>query len=77
MGQKFCQNHSARHRFQDKCVFAFCAEIQDSRPKKLRENDFWEKSPVDCGDTLWVKHFVEIALSRTISEILRIFHFQR
>ena len=27
------------------------------------------KSPVYSADTLWVKNFVEIALSRTVSEI--------
>ena len=36
---------------------------------KKRENEFWEKSPLNSADTLRVKNFVEIALSRTISEI--------
>ena len=36
---------------------------------KWRENDFWEKSPVDSPDTLRVKNFVKIALSRSIIEI--------
>ena len=31
--------------------------------------DFWEKSPVDSADTLGVKHFIEITLSRTVIEI--------
>ena len=31
------------------------------------ENDFWEKSPVESPNTLWVKNFVEIALSRSVS----------
>ena len=42
---------------------------------KWRENDFWEKLPVhslDCGAKI-----VQIALSCTDSEILKIFHFQR
>ena len=54
--------------------FAFYAEIQDSR-QKWRESDFWEKSLIDSGYT--VKTFVEITLSRTVSEILKLFHFQR
>ena len=33
------------------------------------QNDFWEKLPVGTADTLWVKNFIKIALSRTISEI--------
>ena len=67
-GQKFCRNRSISLRFRDKCVFAFKAEIQDGR-QKWRENDFWEKLPVDSADTLWVKNSVEIALSCSISEI--------
>ena len=37
--------------------------------KSLWENDFCEKSPVDSADNLRVKNFVEIALSRSVSEI--------
>ena len=33
VGQKFCQNRSISHRYQDKCVFVFYAEIQDGRQK--------------------------------------------
>ena len=29
VGPKFCRNHSISHRFQDKCIFVFYAEIQD------------------------------------------------
>ena len=50
--------------------FVFNAEIQDGR-QEWKENDFWEKSAVDSAATLWVKNFVEIALSRSISEISR------
>ena len=46
----------------------FYAEIQDGR-QKWREKDFCEKSPVDFGDTLWVKNFVEISVSCSVSEI--------
>ena len=45
-------------------IFVFYAKIQDSW-----ENDFWEKSPVDSADTLRVKNFVEITLSRSVSKI--------
>ena len=68
MGQKFCRNHSISLRFRDKLVFVFKAEIQDGR-QKCWKNDFCEKSPVDSANTLWVKNFVEIALSRSVSEI--------
>ena len=30
---------------------------------------FCEKSPVESADTLWVKNFVVITLSRSVSEI--------
>ena len=59
--------------FVDECAiffFAFYTEIQDGCQKWL-ENDkttFWEKSPVDCQDTLWVETFVKIALSSTVIE---------
>ena len=67
-GKKFQQNHSISHRFQDKCVYVFYVEIQDGC-QKWRENDFWKKSPVNSGDTLVIKNFNEIALSRIVSEI--------
>ena len=44
--------------------FAFYAKNQDSW-----ESDFWGKSPVDSADTLRVKNFVKITLSRYVSEI--------
>ena len=43
--------------------------------QKWRQNNFGEKSPVDSIDTLWVKNFVEIALSHTVSEINAFWHF--
>ena len=46
------------HRFQDKCIVAFYAEIQDGR-KKWQKIDFREKSPVESADTLRVKNFCE------------------
>ena len=36
---------------------------------------FCEIMPVDSVDTLWVKNFVEIALSRSVSEINMLLHF--
>ena len=54
--------------FRDQHSFAFYAEIQDGH-QRWRENDFWKKSPVDSADTLHLKNFVEIALSRSVSEI--------
>ena len=68
VGQKFRQNRSISLSFRVKRVFAFNAEIQDGR-QKWRKNDVCEKSPVDSADTLQVRNFVEIALSRSISEI--------
>ena len=53
------------HRFQDKCTFAFYAEVQDGR----QNGNFGEKLPVDSTDILCVKNFVETAISRTVSEI--------
>ena len=67
-GKKFRPNHCISHRFPDKCVFTFYAEIQDAS-KNGTKNDFWEKSPVDSADTLGFKTFNEIVLSRTVSEI--------
>ena len=63
-GQKFRQNPS----ISDKCAFARYEEIQDGR-QKWRESNFCEKSPVAYADTLRVKNFVEISLSRTVSKI--------
>ena len=55
--------------------FCILHKIQDGH-QKWRESDFGEKLPVHSIDTLWVKNFVEIPLSRTVSEILQIFNFQ-
>ena len=56
--------------------FAFHAEIQDSR-QKWRENNLCEKLPADSENTLRIKNFVEIALSRSVSEINAFLRFQR
>ena len=44
----------------------FNTEIQDGY-QEWRENDFCKKSPVDSADIVWVKNFIEIALSRVFS----------
>ena len=75
-GYKFHQNRSISNRFQDKCVFAFYAEIQDGR-QKWQESDFFEKSPVDSADTLQVRNFVETALSHTVSKINALLRFMQ
>ena len=68
VGQKFCRNRSISLRFRDKHALAFYTEIQDGR-QKWQENNFLEKSSVNSANTLWVKNFVEIALSRSVCEI--------
>ena len=66
--------------FLPKCkVFVyeyFMTEIQDDC-QKWQENNFWEKSPIDSTNTLKVKHFVEITLSHTVSEINVFLHFMQ
>ena len=76
MDQKFCRNRSILLCFRDKRVFAFTADIQDGC-QKWRENNFGEKLPVDSADTLWVKNFVEITLSCSVSEINAFLHFMQ
>ena len=67
-GKNTHQNCSGSHSFQDKCNFAFHAEIQNDC-QNCQENVFWEKPPGDSADTLTVKNVAEIALSHTVSEI--------
>ena len=57
-----------KSRSQDKCVFAFYAEIQHGC-QKWRESDFCEKPPVDSAHNLQIRNFVEITLSRTVCQI--------
>ena len=40
------------HRFQDKCVFAFYADIQYGR-QKWWENKFWQKEADNSTHDLW------------------------
>ena len=75
LGQKFCRNRSISLCFRDKLIFAVKVEIQDGH-QKWQENDVCKKYPVDSANTLWVKNFVEIALSHSASEINAFLHFQ-
>ena len=43
--------------------------------KSGRETTFWEKLPVNSADTLWVKHFVKIAVAHSCSQINMFLHF--
>ena len=45
--------------------------------KKWRETNFCKMSPVHSADTLWVQNFVEITLSRTVSEINALLCFKQ
>ena len=56
--------------------FAFYTEIKMAS-KNGRSTIFLEKSPVDSPNTLQVKHFVEIAVSCTVSEINAFLHFTK
>ena len=42
-----------------------------------RKTSFGKKRLVDSGDTLWVKNFIEIALSYIVSEINAFLHLHR
>ena len=66
----FCHNSRCQPKFysQDKCVFAFYAEIQDGH-QKWQQSNFCEMSPVHSSDTLWVKNLIKITLSQTVSKI--------
>ena len=67
MGEKCCRNCSIWHRFRDKRIFVFYAEIQDGR-QNWRENHFLKILSVHSPDTLGVNNFDEITLSCTVSE---------
>ena len=70
----FTQKFKILHHSRDKCVFAFYAEIQDGC-QKWWEKDFCEMSPLHSADTLRVKTFIEITLSRTVSKINEFLRF--
>ena len=54
--------------YPDKCCLRFMQKFKMAT-QKWRESDFCKTSPVHSADTMKVKNFVEIALSRTVSEI--------
>ena len=66
--KKLRRNHSISYRFRD--VFLNFTQKFKMAAKNGGKMIFGKKSPVDSADTLRVKNFVEIALSRTVSEIL-------
>ena len=68
MDPKFCRNHSISHRFQDECAFALTQKFKMAA-KSGGKVIFAKKSLVDSVYILWDKNFIEIALSRTVSEI--------
>ena len=55
--------------FRTKCWSAFT-------PLKMAAEQFFLKCAYDSATPLWPQNLTKIALSPTISEILRIFHFQ-
>ena len=73
VSQKFCPNRSISYGFWDIKIFSFFAKIQDGRQNWRKLKFCTEYS----STTLSVKNCVEIALSLTVSEILRFFHFSQ
>ena len=57
-------------------INAFYAEIQHGH-QKWQESHLCEMSAVHSADTLRVKTFIEIALSRTVPEINALLHFMQ
>ena len=70
VGQKFRRNRSILHGLGDTSNFKFyhfCQKLQVQNGRHFwREEIFLELSRVLSRDTLWVKNFAEIALSRTV-----------
>ena len=76
MGQKFCRNRSICYGFQD--INTFCFSAKNSRwPPKVAKIEIFQFCIEYFSTTLWVKNSVQIALSLTISEILRFFRFSQ
>ena len=71
--------YPAGQNFIEIALSHFCIKRRNSRwpPKVAGKLFFCEKSPVDSKYTLWVKNFVEIALSCSVSEINAFLFFQR
>ena len=74
MGQKFYRNRIITVS-KIKAFLHFTQKFKMAA--KMVGNDFEQKVADDSAETLWAKNFSEIALSRTVSEILQIFHFHR
>ena len=72
VGQKFRRNRSITLRFRDFLRFTQKFKMVAKSGGKMF---FCKKSPVDSGDTLWVKNFVEISLSCSVSKINAFFLF--
>ena len=67
MGKNFRLNRSISHGFQDTSIFVFyhfCEKFENSKWPSFLKIGF-----IISRDTLWVKNFVEITLSRSVSEI--------
>ena len=74
MGQKFCRNRSISYGFQDINIFLFFRK--NSRwPPKVAKIEIFQFCIEYFPTTLRVKNSVQIALSLTVSEILRFFLF--
>ena len=67
VGQKFRGNSSIWHSFQDISIFCVLQFLRKIRKFKMAASLY--------RDTLWVKNFVEIALSRTVFEIYALLCF--
>ena len=65
MSEKFCRNCSIMHGFQDTSIFCdFCEKFKNSKwPPFLVGLNIFENWVSYSAVTLWVKNFVEIALS--------------
>ena len=76
MGQKFCRNRSISYGFRDINIFLFFHK--NSRwPPKVVKIEIFQFCIEYFPTTLWVKNSVQIALSLTVSEILRFFRFSQ
>ena len=75
VGHKVCRNRSISLHFRDKHIFVFNTEIQDGCQKCRGKHFFCEIMLVESTDTLRIKNYVEIALSRSVFEINTFLHF--
>ena len=71
VGKKFHRNCSIVHGFRDISIFVFCNFCQKFKMAAIfgKIKIFGKKCSLICGDTLWVKNFVEIALFHMVFEI--------